>query len=122
MRTDKRYARFLKAPRSARKGIKKAKAFIVKGDTARFYDTVFKTMQEYLGNKFNLPGGSITVQIIEDKLRPAGCDESIVGMLRDIFAECDMARYASSLPGKDAAGEALEKVKKVIDYLEKTKL
>jgi len=122
LRTDKRYARTLKAPRSARKGIKKSRSYLRKKDTIRFYDTVFKTLQEYLGNKFNIPGGSVTAEIIEDRLRPAGCEENVLEMIREVFAGCDMARYASSVPGGKEAEEVLAKVRKVIDYLEKTKL
>ncbi len=122
LKTDKRYARTLKAPRSARNGIKKARNYLRKKDNIRFYDTVFKTLQEYLGNKFNIPGGSVTAEIIEDRLRPAGCEERVLEMIRQVFAGCDMARYASSVPGGKEAEEVLNKVRKVIDYLEKTKL
>ncbi|MEA3489772.1 MAG: BatD family protein [Candidatus Omnitrophota bacterium] len=119
--TDKSYARFLKAPKKAKVGLAKAKTLLKKKEVMPFYDAVFKTLQEYLANRFNLPLGSITCRVIEEKLRPAGCDEKILEMLRDVFSRCEMARYASSVPGGHEAEETMEKIKRVIDYLEKFK-
>ena len=122
IRRDKGYARFLMAPRKARKGLARAKSYLAREDVLPFYDTVFKTLQDYLGNRFNLPRGSVTGQIIEDRLRPAGCDEKILEMLREVFSRCEAARYASSVSGGREAKETLEKVKRIIDYLEKAKI
>ncbi len=122
IRRDKGYARFLKAPRKARNGLARAKSYLGRNDFPPFYDTVFKTLQEYLGDRFNLPRGSVTGQVIEDRLRPAGCSEKILEMLQEVFSRCEMARYASSVPGGHEAKETLEKVKRIIDYLEKVKL
>ena len=122
MRTDKRYARFLIAPGKAKKGIKKAQNYLAKDNITRFYDSIFKTYQEYLGNKFNLPIGSVTAFVVEDKLRPANCEEGMLKMIREVFGECEMARYASSQMGAHEAEGTFEKVRKVIDYLEKVKI
>ncbi len=122
MRTDKRYARFLRAPRKARGGIAKAKALIGKKDPVQFYDVIFKTIQEYVGDKFNLPRGAVTSLIIDERLRPAGYDEAALKMLREVFDACEMARYASLIPDAEKEGEILEKMKRVIDYMEKTRV
>jgi len=122
MRTDKKYARFLVAPGKAKKGIKKARHYLAKDNLARFYDSIFKTYQEYLGNKFNLPIGSVTASAVENKLRPVDCKEGMLEMIREVFSECEMARYAPSQMGGSEAEGTLEKVRKVIDYLEKVRL
>ncbi|MGB3113501.1 MAG: BatD family protein [Candidatus Omnitrophota bacterium] len=123
IRTDKGYARFLRAPKQARKGISEAKSHLARGKTEEFYNVIFRTFQEYLANKFNLPLGSVTIQVIDEKLRPAGLDEDILEMLKDVFLKCDMARYATGgLTGEQEARAVLDKVRKVIDYLEKTRL
>ncbi|MCK4852256.1 MAG: BatD family protein, partial [Candidatus Omnitrophica bacterium] len=122
IRTDRRYARSLEAPAGAKRGIRKAGMCLRKNDAAGFYDAVFRTLQEYLGNKFDMAGGSITAQVVEDKLRPAGCDENVLRQIREVFAGCDMVRYASAIPGGEKAKEVLEKVRKIIDSLERTRL
>ncbi len=122
IRSDKGYARYLRAPRKARSGLAKAGACLAKEKVALFYDAVFRTLQEYLGDRFNLPKGNVTGQVVEQRLSQTRCDEKILEMLRDIFSKCEMARYASSVPGRHEAEETLEKVRKVIDHLEKIKV
>lgn len=120
--TDRGYARGLKAPRKARSGLAKAKAALAKKEVLPFYDALHKTLEEYLGNRFNLSKGNVTYQVVNDRLRPAGCDEEVLDMMRDIFSICEMARYASSVPEEQEAEEMMDKVKRIIDYIEKTKL
>ncbi|MDP8299085.1 MAG: BatD family protein [Candidatus Tantalella remota] len=122
MMTDKSYARFLKAPRKARSGMAKAKAYLRKGETAPFYDTIFKTLQSYLSGRFALPKGNVTTRVVEERLKPAGCDEKILEMLKEVFQRCEMARYASSAFGEDDAEDILDKVKRIIDYMEKVRI
>ena len=120
--TDKGYARFLKAPRRARTGLARAKAALAKKEVLPFYDAIHKTLEEYLGNRFNLSKGNVTFQVVDHRLRGKGCDEEVLEMLRDIFSRCEMARYASSVPGEQEGEEIMDKVKRIIDYMEKTKL
>lgn len=122
MLKDKGYARFLKAPKKARKGLAKAKSYLDKKDLPEFYDAIFKTLQNYLAGKFNLPMGSVTVQLIEKKLASVGYDDKKIEMLREIFSKCEMARYASSALGDEGAKELLQKVRKIIDSLEKVRI
>ena len=120
--TDKSYARSLKAPRQAKMGLAKAKSYLTKNEMLPFYDAIFKTMQDYLGDRFNLPKGSVTTVIIEEHLRPSGCDENMLEMLKDVFSRCEMARYASSVPGREEGKEVLRDVRKIIGYLEKVNI
>lgn len=122
IRTDKKYARFLKAPRKARIGMAKAKSLIGKKVPVQFYDVIFKTLQEYIGDKFNLPKGAVTSQVIDEKFRPAGYDEEVLGDLKEMFDACEMARYASVIPDAQKEEEVLEKLKEIIDHLEKSKV
>lgn len=120
--TDKSYARFLKAPRKARSGLAKAKTFLTRGEVVPFYDAINRTLVEYLGNRFNLARGNVTFDVVDARLRPAGCDEKVLEDMRDIFSRCEMARYASTVPKQQEGEELMDKVKMIIDYLEKTKL
>jgi len=122
IQSDESYARFVKAPRKARRDLAKAKSCLGKDNMLPFYDAVFKTLQNYLGDRFNLPRGNVTSQVIEERLRPSGCDEKMLEALRDIFSRCEMARYASSVPGGREAEDMLEKVRKMIVYLERIKI
>ena len=118
---DKSYARFLKAPKKARRGIETARRDLEKKDIPAFYDTIFKVFQEYFAGKFNLPKGNITAQVVKDKLIARGINEARLKELQDIFTKCELERYAPALSGEKDAKEIFEKVRHIIDYMEKMK-
>lgn len=119
IRTDASYAKFLKAPRAARKTLARARKLLEKGDVPGFYDMIFKTMQNYLTGRFKIPRGSVTPDLIRERMRSANCPESTLKTLDDIFSRCEMARYASVSTGENEAIDLILKVRKVMDELEK---
>ncbi|MFA6636386.1 MAG: BatD family protein [Candidatus Omnitrophota bacterium] len=119
IRTDRGYARLLKAPRRARSGMKRAKALMDKGDIAGFYDAVQKTLEEYLGNKFDLSRGSVTASEISEKLVISGADEEVIRKVNNVLSMCEMARYASSVSESGDHAKILEDTRRIIDHVEK---
>ncbi len=119
LKTDLRYARQLQASGKARRGINTAKAFLLKSDTKGFYGSIFQTLQHYLGDKSHLPSKGITISIIDDYLKAKQIPEDILSILRNIFKDCDMARYAASEFNKDNMQESLKKLEEVIDYFQR---
>ncbi|MFH1395579.1 MAG: BatD family protein [Candidatus Omnitrophota bacterium] len=119
---DESYARFLKAPRKARKALTQAKLCLEKKDLTFFYDVIFRMLQEYFAGRFNLPKGNITVQIIESRFSTAIRNDDMFKILRDVFSKCEMARYASSSLTEEEAYQMFDNVKRIIDYMEKVKL
>lgn len=122
LKTDLRYARGLLAPRKAKAGIRQAKKYLDKADAQKFYDTLFTTMQEYLGDKFHLSSKGITISVIDEHLRKNGIAEEALVKLREIFRECDMVRYASSQLTQANMRGSLIKLEEVIDYLQRRKI
>jgi hypothetical protein len=119
--TDIGYARRLSAPRKARKGIHEAEAFLAKNSSGEFYDAVFKTIRDYVGNRFHVPSGGMTADSAGDVLKDMGLDQNMLSRLINIFRECDMARYAPSETGPDKMQETVRELKELIDYLERHK-
>lgn len=122
MKTDIKYARGLLAPRKAGLGLRQAKKYLEKGDAPRFYDTLFTTMQEYIGDKFHLSSKGITISVVDEELRKKDIPEEVLAKLRDIFRECDMARYASSQFTPDKMSAALRNLEEAIDYLQRRRV
>ncbi|MFH1411622.1 MAG: BatD family protein [Candidatus Omnitrophota bacterium] len=122
MLTDKRYARSMKAPKAARKGLAKARSFLDKGEVSLFYDEVFKTLQSYLSGKFNIAIGNITARTSEERLRVFGCEDEIIEMLNEVFSACERARYASSETGGEEPQKVFLMVKKIIDRVERIRI
>ncbi len=119
--TDISYARRLKAPRKAGKGIKEAEDYLGSNMTQEFYDSVFRTLREYLGNRFHASTGGITVEDVDPLLKGHNVEESLVESIKTILRECDMARYAPSALGKDKMQGTLDNLRKVIDHMERSK-
>ena len=122
LKTDVKYARRLNAPKNARKGINKAHEYLRKNDIEGFYDAVFKTLQEYIGNKFHVPVGGITVDAVNDIFKDKGIAVEQFEIMKKIFSDCDVARYAIANFKVENMQITYGELKTVIDYLEKVKL
>jgi hypothetical protein len=118
--TDRSYARSLRAPRKASRGLARAKKLLDREDRSGFYDAVFMTLQDYLGDRFDLPRGSVTVREVENRMGDKR-NEEFISMLRDVFSRCEMARYASSAMKEEDESRVFEEIKKLIDHFERTK-
>lgn len=118
----KQYAKRVKILRLIKKNLKKAQQAIKKGDSTEFYTIIFRTLQEYLGYKFHIFPGGIIVDIVYTVLRPKGISEEVLKKIIDVFEDCDMARYSSLKAGRTRMEETFNKMKEIINYLEKQKL
>ncbi|MFH0827908.1 MAG: BatD family protein [Candidatus Omnitrophota bacterium] len=120
--TDTRYARRLRAPGKARKGMQEAGRLLQEGKTEAFFDAVFKTIREYLADRYHLPAGGITAVTIEEIAKEKGIANEALDKIKRIFTDCDMARYAPSQFGQKQLEDIFQYLKEVIDYLEKQKI
>jgi len=120
LKTDLRFARRLQAPGRARAGLAQAKSFLDKMDTRAFYDRLFKTLQDYLGNKFHLPSGGVTVEAIRKMLPDDTKSQEAVERVRQIFNECEFVRYASGDTDVEKMRSALAATEETIDLFERS--
>ena len=120
--TDERYARRLRAPGKAKKGIQEIGKLLREGKTEAFFDAVFKTMREYLADRFHLPAGGITAITIEELAKERGIIGEVLDKIKRTFSDCDMARYAPSQFGQKQLEDIFQSLKEIIDYLEKQKV
>jgi len=88
---------------------------------AKFYDAVFRTLREYLGDRFYRPAGGITEDMVDDMLcsRKIGAESG--ERLKALFHECDTARYAPAEIDRSKMEKSLVALKEVIDKLERIK-
>ena len=119
--SDLPYARWLRAARKAAIGIAHAEALIANNNVKDFYKVIFKTMQDYFGERLAVSSGGITEKTFEDfindKMVLKDSADSIIG----IFSECYLACYSTSNLKKEDMVNMLQKVKDVIGYLNKKK-
>ena len=118
--TDRQFARQYHAPRRAKKGLTQAERLMESGQPQEFCSTIFKTMQEYLGNRFDLSFASITIEIVDD-LRVRGVPEEILEKLNAFFQACDRIRFARSDMDENEMREILELANESIRLMEDAK-
>lgn len=88
-----RLRRKLETDRIIKEELKKLPLLAAQKKTEEFYATVFRLLQERLGERLDLPALSITESVIEEHLIPGGCPEELISLLRKLFLECNQARY-----------------------------
>ena len=59
-----------------------------------FFVTLFRLLQEQLGERLDCPATAITEAVVDEKLRPRGISEATLTELRELFQACNLARYA----------------------------
>jgi len=119
LQTDIRYARRLRAPRKARNNLVLTRKLLDSGEKDRFFESAFKTLQEYLGDKFHLPTAGITSNIVEEELRPRNIDKKVLDKIKECFTNCDTARYAPSSATQDQMTKTFRLLEDIIDNLER---
>jgi hypothetical protein len=77
-----------------------------------FFALMFRLLQEQLGERLDLPASAITEAVVDGHLRPRGLPEATLDRCRDLFQECNQARYARqhSAQGLGALAANLESV------------
>ncbi len=110
-RSDIAYARRMRAARDARK--------LLAATTN--YDEMQHALQNYLGDRLNVPAAGITASIVDEELLPRGLNSELAAELKTCFEVCDTARFAGGSADTTLA-TIREKVERLIDELEKTHL
>lgn len=121
LKQDVSYARRLNAPKKVKKSIENARSFLKQAKPEEFYNAVFKAIQEYLGDKFDLASGGITIDIIDEFLKTKNIEPQILEKLRNIFKDCDMARYAAGALDKLKMETTLKDLEEIIFYFQRMK-
>ncbi len=117
--TDIRLARRMHAPRQARLGLASAGRFLHEKDARNFYDSIFKTLQEYFGNKFHIPAGAITVDVLAGHLKSKDQKNAVIDSLREILSECELVRFASAQGLEDKMRATFKRTQEIIDFFER---
>ncbi len=77
-----------------RDGLNDLRRLAAENKADEFFVTLFRLLQEQLGERLDCPASSITEAVIEERLAPLGAPESALNGLRELFQLCNQARYA----------------------------
>src|SRR6185503_4531831 len=77
-----------------RDGLDELRKRAAENQSEHFFATLFRLLQEQLGERLDLPAFAITEAVIEEHLQPRRAPEATLGKLRELFQSCNLARYA----------------------------
>lgn len=87
--------------RLVRRGQQELHELAAAGDGAQFHATVFRLLQEQIGERLGRPALSITESVIDEQLEPRGVTTETRRLLHELFTACNHARYAPSVSARD---------------------
>jgi len=91
---DPRRVRQRQARRRIRAALQELRHLSATGPADAFYATLFRLLQEQIGERLDQLPSAITEAVIEEKLRPAGLRPELAARLHQLFQLCNQARYA----------------------------
>ena len=100
-----------------RDGLKQLRAQAAAQQPEEFYATLFRLLQEQLGERLDLPASSITEAVIDERLRGGNLSAPTLTALHELFQTCNLARYAPTkssqeltalIPKLEAVGRELQ--------------
>ncbi len=91
------------------------------GKAAECYAEVFRSIQRYMGDRFNLSSDGLTRAELEQYLQGRGAPAELVHEVLEVVDRCDAARFAPSAASADQAASTLQTVEAVLKRLERWK-
>jgi hypothetical protein len=76
-----------------RDGLVELQNFAAQNKSDEFFATLFRLLQEQLGERLDLPASAITEAVIDERLRPRGVSPELLASLHELFQTCNLARY-----------------------------
>ena len=122
LRRNAKYAGRVMAMRHARSGLRAVRHELRRADVAPFYDTVFKTLQLYLGNRLGIPPAGITAAAVEAELAARQIDADMRHKVGGLFQMCDEAKFSHARMDNFRMESDAKALEQVIRYFERARL
>jgi hypothetical protein len=89
-----RLQRQRRVARLVREGLNELHRLAADNNSDEFFVTLFRLLQEQLGERLDCPASSITEAVIDERLVLLGAPETTLAGLRELFQLCNQVRYA----------------------------
>ena len=100
-----------------RDGTNDLKKFAAENQPDEFFATLFRLLQEQLGERLDCPASAITENVIEEHPVLRGVPEATLTGLRELFQLCNQARYAP-VRGSAELNSVAEKFEQAVGNLQ----
>lgn len=122
LKTDAIYSGRVLAFKASKRGIKELNIQLRSSDPKLFYETLFKTLQDYLGYRFHMPPAGVTADEAIKKLVSKEVDPAIISKVAKLFETCDMTRFAYMQVDVYAMRDDKKELEEILKYFERKKL
>lgn len=86
-----------------RAGTQELQQLAAANNSEKFFVTLFRLLQEQLGERLDCPASAITEAVVDEKLRPRGVPDATLAQIHELFQSCNLARYAPTRSGEELA-------------------
>lgn len=107
--------------RRIRHGLEELRQQAQQNQSEQFFATLFRLLQEQLGERLDLPASAITESVAEERLRPQGVGDEMLAPLQELFQACNLARYAPIRTSQELTA-MIPKVQDVLRQLQELRL
>lgn len=114
---DRAYARRIRAGHLFQKRIKQIEKLLKAQDKKNFYTSLGTAMMNYIGDRYNLPVGTLTKEQLKQELINKGLARELLEELLKIVECCENAGYAPVISEIYEPEEILKKAKELIRRL-----
>jgi hypothetical protein len=104
-----------------RDGLSDLGRFAAENKSEEFFATLFRLLQEQLGERLDSPASSITEAVIDERVARLGATEPELNGLRELFQLCNQARYAP-IRGSAELNSVIGRFETVISQLRELKV
>ena len=108
--------RLASAGKVARKRLAAARKLLQARDADAFYAETLRALTGYLSDKFTIPAGKLSRDVISQQLEQRGASEQLRNEVAEILDTCEMARYTPQSAGE--IDRVFETVTAVINKIE----
>ncbi len=103
-----------------RDGTNDLKKYAAENQPDEFFATLFRLLQEQLGERLDCPASAITENVIEEHPVLRGVPEATLAGLRELFQLCNQARYAP-VRGSAELNSVAEKFEQAVSSLQEVR-
>lgn len=99
LESDRGYARRSRSGQLVKKRLAKAGRHLERGEEREFYAALHQAVLGYVGDRFDIDTGAVTMEQMEKLLLERGVSEEAVKSVTRLITDCETARFSPSLYG-----------------------
>ncbi|MSS72631.1 MAG: protein BatD [Candidatus Latescibacteria bacterium] len=119
LRGDVAYARRRRSMGEAARRLKAARQIIEEGRGPEFHAEVYRALSQFLADRLNVPAAGLTTDAVLRHLEARQVEAEVSQWVRDIFEQCNFARFAPSTIQAGEMERLYEETEAVIEALER---